>query len=363
MFFCTDRSVVYFNAQQIKKIIPSLKPVITSFEVMGKEQSFIPNKKLNIPYAENYLSFNFSAPNFINASETEYACKLNGADKNWNYIGNHHFANYSQLQPGNYIFKVMARVKGGRWQQAATPVMISILTPFWRTVWFWIVCFVIVFSVVFAFIYLRLRNKLEKQILAQSIRDKIAGDLHDDIGSTLSSISILSELAKQRSSEVIPFLNRIAENTFMIQENISDIVWAINPKNDRFGNIIQRMSQFAAEMLEAKNMELKFSSDDSLAALSLSMEKRKNFYLLYKEAINNCAKYSVATSVLISIFNEDQHINLIITDNGNGFDTSKKYNGNGMETMKKRAAELNGNLEIHSEKGKGTSIKLSFKMP
>src|SRR5258705_11788600 len=105
---------------------------------MGKEQAVVANRELNIPYSENYLSFSFSAPNFINASETEYACKLEGADKNWNYLGNHHFANYSQLQPGNYVFRVMARVKGGKWQQSVMPVDISILTPFWRTGWFWI---------------------------------------------------------------------------------------------------------------------------------------------------------------------------------------------------------------------------------
>ncbi|HEY2727625.1 MAG TPA: two-component regulator propeller domain-containing protein, partial [Parafilimonas sp.] len=138
MFFCTSRSVIYFKPQEVKKIIPLLKPVVTSFEVMGNERPIIPGKKINIPYSQNYLSFSFSAPNFANASETEYACKLEDADKDWNYIGNHHLANYSQLQPGNYIFKVMARVKEGNWRQSATPIVISILAPFWQTAWFWI---------------------------------------------------------------------------------------------------------------------------------------------------------------------------------------------------------------------------------
>jgi hypothetical protein len=104
MFFCTDRRVVYFNPRQASKIIPAVNPVITSFEVMGKEQPVSVNKKLEIPYSRNYLSFAFSAPNFINAMETEYACKLEGADNNWNYLGNHHFANYSQLPPGRLHF-------------------------------------------------------------------------------------------------------------------------------------------------------------------------------------------------------------------------------------------------------------------
>jgi signal transduction histidine kinase len=156
----------------------------------------------------------------------------------------------------------MARVKGGKWQQSSSPVQISILAPFWRTAWFWILCIVLFLTVVFSFIYLRLRSNFEKKMLAQSIRDKIAGDLHDDIGSTLSSISILSELAKHNSSQAAPYLENISRNTSLMQENMNDIVWAINPKNDRFVNIIQHMSQFAAEVLEPKNIDVNFNSDD-----------------------------------------------------------------------------------------------------
>ena len=213
---------------------------------------------------------------------------------------------------------------------------------------------------IFSFIYLRLRNRFEKKILAQSIRDKIAGDLHDDIGSTLSSISILSELAKQNSSHATPYLENISKNTSLMQENMNDIVWAINPKNDRFVNIIQHMSQFAAELLEPKNIEVNFNSDESLSSLLLPMDKRKNFYLFFKEAINNCAKYSVAARVDILISCHEQHISLMITDDGKGFDTSASYHGNGMSTMRKRAAELGGHMEVVSAAGSGTRIDLDF---
>ena len=362
MFFCTDRRVVYFNPRQAGKIIPEVNPVVTSLQIMGNEQSVSITRKLEIPYSRNYLAFAFSAPNFINATETEYACKLEGADNNWNYLGNHHFANYSQLPPGDYTFKVMARVKGGKWQQSSSPVQISILAPFWRTAWFWILFIVLFLTVVFSFIYLRLRSNFEKKMLAQSIRDKIAGDLHDDIGSTLSSISILSELAKQNSSQAAPYLENISRNTSLMQENMNDIVWAINPKNDRFVNIIQHMSQFAAEVLEPKNIDVNFNSDESLSALMLPMGKRKNFYLFFKEAINNCAKYSAASRVDILITSNEGTIDLKIKDNGNGFDPEVAHKGNGMSTMKKRAEELNGHMEIVSARGKGTSVCLQFEI-
>ena len=207
---------------------------------------------------------------------------------------------------------------------------------------------------------IQLKNRRQKQL--QKIRNSIADDLHDDIGSTLSSISILNELAKQRSPEALPLLASIGESTLALQENMSDIVWAVNPQNDHFENILQRMNQFAAEILDAKNIELDFVSAISTYASKLSMSQRKNFYLFFKEAINNAAKYSGAKKVNVSIAQKDHHIEMNISDNGNGFDPEKTLNGNGMNTLKKRAAELNADFSIRSCLSAGTAIRVRFKI-
>ncbi|HMI63845.1 MAG TPA: ATP-binding protein, partial [Puia sp.] len=207
---------------------------------------------------------------------------------------------------------------------------------------------------------IQLKNRRQKQL--QKIRNSIADDLHDDIGSTLSSISILNELAKQRSPEALPLLASIGESTLALQENMSDIVWAVNPQNDHFENILQRMNQFAAEILDAKNIELDFVSAISTYTSKLSMSQRKNFYLFFKEAINNAAKYSGAKKVNVSIAQKDHHIEMSISDNGNGFDPEKTVNGNGMTTLKKRAAELNADFSIRSCLNAGTAIRVRFKI-
>ncbi len=205
-----------------------------------------------------------------------------------------------------------------------------------------------------------IRNRRIKQL--QNMRNSIADDLHDDIGSTLSSISIMSELAKAKSREALPLLTSIGECTTTIQENMSDIVWTIKSGNDRFENVLQRMNQFASEILDAKNIELDFTSDASLSATKLTMEQRKNLYLFFKEAINNAAKYSHANKVAVCIEHKDHQITMEINDNGNGFDTAAIFNGNGMNSLKKRAGELNASFNITSSINEGTAVRLEFKI-
>jgi two-component system sensor histidine kinase UhpB len=205
-----------------------------------------------------------------------------------------------------------------------------------------------------------IRNKRIKQL--QNMRNSIADDLHDDIGSALSSIGIMSELAKAKSPEALSLLASIEESTNTIQENMSDIVWAVNPKNDRFENVLQRMNQFAAEILDAKNIELEFNSAASLSNLKIAMKQRKNLYLFFKEVINNAAKYSDAKKVTVNIDQKDHQVELNIRDDGKGFDVAKLSGGNGMSTLKKRAGELYADFKIHSLLREGTSVKLLFKI-
>ncbi len=205
-----------------------------------------------------------------------------------------------------------------------------------------------------------IRNKRIKQL--QNMRNSIADDLHDDIGSALSSINIMSELAKSEPPKAKYLLTSIGESTTIIQENMSDIVWTIKAGNDRFENVLQRMNQFAFEILDAKNITLDFKSDTSLAAMRLSMEQRKNFYLFFKEVINNTAKHSGAKNVFVCISQKEHYIEMIIKDDGNGFNTANEFNGNGMSSLKKRASELNAQFNITSQINTGTRVQLKFKI-
>jgi signal transduction histidine kinase len=179
-----------------------------------------------------------------------------------------------------------------------------------------------------------------------------------------TSIAVFSELVKKQihalNPQAVPFLNRIIETSQNLIETISEIVWAVNPNSDQFDNIVLKMRFFAAEILAQKDIKLSFQIDERLQSVQLSIEERKNFYLVFKEAINNVYKYANCTQLIIDIYLKDEAICLKIEDNGQGFDTQKDTIGNGMKTMQTRANELEGWLTITSQIGKGTTLLLCF---
>ena len=210
--------------------------------------------------------------------------------------------------------------------------------------------------------FLVYRNYRTRKLLElQALRNKIAHDLHDDIGSTLNSISIYSEVAQNKSKEKIPELELIGESSRKVMDAMSDIVWTINPDNDSFEKIIFRMRSLTHLLMKAKNLEYTFKADEKLNDLELPMQTRKNFYLIFKEALNNLLKYSHATRSAISLSYSENIIELFIRDNGVGFDAASPPRGNGLNSMKQRADKIKAKFNIESSVGNGTSVELHLK--
>ncbi|MEO6135574.1 MAG: tetratricopeptide repeat protein [Ginsengibacter sp.] len=208
----------------------------------------------------------------------------------------------------------------------------------------------------------RVVQRSKRLIAMERIRNNIARDLHDDIGSTLTSINILSKVALQQQGNSNTMMGtsmqKIKERSSAIMESMGDIVWAINPQNDTFEQMIFRMKEFTAEILDPLNINYHFKELGNFSNIKLDIKKRKDFYLLYKEAVNNAAKYSNCKNLDVYLEQDLQHLHLQVTDDGIGFNEKVIKNGNGLVNMRERAEAMNAKINIESVIGKGTAITL-----
>jgi signal transduction histidine kinase len=203
--------------------------------------------------------------------------------------------------------------------------------------------------------------KIGRYFIEEQIRSKVARDLHDDIGSTLSSINIISKLAMNESNgNTHRHLQRIGEHSAKMMESMSDIVWSINPNNDSLEQMMVKMKEFAAEILEPRNITYTFQGEESLNVTALEIQVRKNIFLIFKEAINNAAKYSEATLVTVQLEVKENTLHLLIADNGKGFDMNGVKPGNGLLNIRERAKVIDASLALRSSPKSGTQFKLEI---
>jgi signal transduction histidine kinase len=209
----------------------------------------------------------------------------------------------------------------------------------------------------------RVLNKARRMIEMERMRNTIARDLHDDIGSMLSSINILSKMTiEQAKGEpvITPNLQKIKDRSAAIMESMGDIVWAINPANDTIDKMIHHMKEFTGEMLDPLDIDYAFTAVGEVSAVELDVIQRKDLYLIFKEAINNAAKYSGCTRLRVELKKEHSILWLTVTDNGKGFDLSTVRAGNGLANMRERARSLNAAVAIDTSPGEGTAIRVEI---
>ncbi|RZL21372.1 MAG: hypothetical protein EOO96_24350 [Pedobacter sp.] len=210
----------------------------------------------------------------------------------------------------------------------------------------------------------KLKRKLEQQTELLNIRNNISKDLHDEIGSTLTSINILSMVSQQAidkdTAEVKIMLQKISSQSKTIQQSISDIVWSIQPYNEKIENLAIRMREFATQTLEPLHISLSFDADQELEKLSLTIEYRKEILLIYKEALTNISKHAGADTVNINFYKTGKDTaQLTITDNGTW---KGETSGTGLRSMSERALAIQSELIINNNQ-KGTQLQLIINLP
>jgi signal transduction histidine kinase/ligand-binding sensor domain-containing protein len=307
---------------------------------------------VSLPHDENNIDFEYTAVTYRNERLVEYSYWLEGISKAWSPLTTSHTVHLVSLEPGHYTIKVRARLANGRFSDRIALFNFAVRHAYWQTWWF--KCLAAV--VVMLSLYGAYRYRIEQLARVHRVRNHLSKDLHDDIGSTLSSINILSGVAavkmqEGRPEESFSILSRINHYAIEMSEKMSDIVWAINPENESVENLIHRLRRTGSETCAASDIALEFETDEHFKRLSLRMELRKNIYLICKEAMNNAIKHSGCSRITVHLRQAPKGLEIAITDNGHGFDTTNAVKGNGLQNMASRAKEIDAELMIRSASG------------
>lgn len=329
---------------------------LTALTVNDSVYSDLPKSGSTIKFKhdQNSLKLMFSCFNFTNANETLYEYRLNDSKK-WNQATNNAL-NFTRMPSGKHILFV----RSSNWYTLPSDQVfvlnIEILYPWYQTWWFQGLVLAIIIGGIFSiFKYRELqRERIEK------LRRSIARDLHDDMGSNLSHIKMLSEKEAMNPKHSLSF-NVIASKAGEVMNSMSEIIWTLNPKFETLEALFSKIQEFAIDTLEPQNIEVHFDIDYFQTSMKLSPDDRRHFYLIFKEAINNSMKYSKAKNVTLSLRQNSNRIEAKISDDGIGFDQDIIKKGNGLLNMAERAKLLGGQLVIDTSP-KGTEIKFTLKL-
>jgi len=338
---------------------------------------------LDLASDQRQVQINFFALGFSTGETLRYQYKLDETD--WSSLSALRTVNLN-LAPGAHRFLVRAVNAEGVSSVHPAVVSLSIARPVWQRWWFITLSVCLIAAGLFSFYRYRMarlrevnsalreanlaeenlrKSKEDRLRELEHVRKRIATDLHDDIGSSLTRISLLSEVAHRKGNEAAVSddgsLLRIAGLSREVVDAMSDIVWAINPERDSLGDLTQRMRHFASDVFNARGIDFRFRLPDSAQDISLGANFRREVFLIFKEAVNNVVRHSQCAEAEIEFrVDPKRNLHLKFSDNGEGFDLSSQSNGHGLASMRERTQGLGGKLEIASTPGKGTVLVLEI---
>ncbi len=341
-----------FDPEEIlKPLTPPLPLLLTGFSFYDEKKDTIAEQfgglqtlpEVTFSPHVAWFQFNYALPDFVNPRLNQFQTWLEGFEKGWTYQGTTPFIRYNRLPAGDYTLHIRAADSKGYWSEDELTIRITVQQVFYKKWWFILLCCLVVGVGGFGL----LRYRYQQRLALEQMRTRIASDLHDEVGSSLSHLNFVigafdMENAPEQTAKGIEKSKDIMRKT---ASDIRDVVWAIDARRDKTGDLLDRMEDFVFDMLSAKNIACHFSSEGINREATLNPFVRQNFYLIFKEAVNNIAKHSNASEVRISLSQKGAALEMTVADNGTLVNGSK-VKGQGLENMQLRAKRIGGTVEI-----------------
>lgn len=333
--------------------------------------------QLHLPYRKNTIAFTYHAVSLSSDEQVKYRYRIDGLDAPWSEWSNTNTVTFSALPPGNYTFRVECSTGGTEKSIKTLAYPFEIITPFQKTAWFRLIILGACILLGVSIQYIANQRKQNRMRLVEQlrreeqnkVRQRTAEDFHDEVGNKLTRINVLTNVLKNKLGTLSPdterIIQQIQDNTAQLYSGTRDILWSLKPSNDNLYEILHRVRDFGGELFQDTEVGFTFiGTDERWNNYKLPLDVSRNLIMIFKEALNNSLKYSKATSVKLEAYLRDDHtLQMILTDNGGGFDIHYVKKGHGIDNMNVRAARIHGRLYIDSMKGKGTIITLTFRLP
>jgi signal transduction histidine kinase/ligand-binding sensor domain-containing protein len=370
LWFATLKGVAAIDPARVRRNQPPLVS-IEEMRVNDAPMAFGKTNSLRIEPGRRRFDLDFTAISFAAPERVLFKYRLDPLEQEWVGPTKKRTVSYSHIPPGDYTFRVMACNSDGAWTDRDATLAFTVLPFFWQTLWFRLMGILAAFGIVGLIALLAARQRYRRQIeLAERQRGiereraRIAQDIHDDLGSSLTRIILLSQSARGDldSPELAASdLDRIYDTARNLTRSLDEIVWAVNPRHDTLDSLATYLGKFAQDFLGAANIRCRLDLPVSVPPWPLTAETRHNVFLAFKEALNNAVKHAQATEVRISLALEQSAFSLTVEDNGRGFSpqsvpAKETDTEDGLANMRKRLNEVGGTCKIISETSKGTRI-------
>jgi signal transduction histidine kinase/ligand-binding sensor domain-containing protein len=386
IWFPTSKGLAVVNPQEVSH--NTVKPPVWIEQASADGKQITINRETNgadwlvVEPGQMRVAFQFTALSFTSPDRVQFKYKLEGLEKDWlTAPPGQREVNYSYLQPREYHFRVIACNSDGLWNEEGAILKVTVLPQFWQTWWFKVLAWLFTVSLVGGGVLLVARRRLqlklerlERQRALERERARIAKDIHDDLGASLTQITMLSQTAihqLERPQQAVQHLRQIFGAARASTRALDEIVWAVNPRHDSLDSVATYIVKFAQDFLGSTGVRCRLEMPLQLPAWTLTAEVRHNLFLAYKEALNNVIKHAEAHEVRISLALLAEGFSLCVVDDGRGFDFQKlstepkldRLGGNGLDNMRRRLDEIGGLFEVESDPGKGTKVQFQVRIP
>ena len=361
-----------FDPDSIKINHKAPPVLLTDFKVLDKsvftadsrfptaQKAAFETRDIELHYSDNFFSFEFVALDYTNPARNQYAYKLEGFDPGWIYCEDRRYAGYTNLDPGEYTFRVKACNSDGVWNESGIAIQVRITPPFWRTWWFYTIAAILLLLFVWLIHSYRVQVKIREMQQIERVRKKAAADFHDEMGHKLTKISLFSEIVMQRlngsSPETAEYVDRINDISGSLYHGMRDFLWTLDPTKDSLYEVAIKLKDFGDEFFDRTGVHFRATGiEPGLKRFQLGMDWKRHLLLIFKEGMNNILRHADCHNATLHFQIRDDILHVELIDDGCGYG-KQDGDGNGIRNMKSRAEKLNSKLTIFQTNGHGTTI-------